>query len=946
MRKRLLQFLMIIAILLTQLVLPTAGSASGAYQGSDPAAKAQALLELLSPEEKVGQLFLISFIGTDVSQGSQIYDLIVNHHIGGVILTSANNNFSDDEDILSKTQELITNLQKDVWLPTQLRPDVLQTPIPSYPPYIPMFIAMSQEGDGAPYDQILTGLTQLPNLMTIGATWNTELSLQAGNVLGAEMKALGFNMLLGPSLDVLDVVQTGTGEDLGTRTFGGDPYWVGVMGQAYIRGVHQGSDDGVAVIAKHFPGRGGSDRPPEEEVATVRKSLEQLKQIELAPFFAVTGNDVVQQAVTDGLLVSHIRYQGFQGNIRAITRPVSFDSAALEFIMALPEFSSWRENGGVVVSDNLGSQAVRKFFDPTGISFDARQVARNAFLAGNDLLYVDDFIASGDIDQYTTIIRTLDYFTQKYEEDAAFADRVDQSVLRLLTLKYKIYSIFDLSTVLPHASGLAIVGTAQDVSFNIARQSVTLISPSAEDLETAIARAPDINERIVFISDSISSQQCADCSLIVDPSVDEMQIAALRLYGPRAGGQVQASNLSSYSFSDLKAFLDGIQPSSQFSYDIQRADWVVILQLSLDSARPESSAFKQLLSERYELISNKKVIVFSLNAPYYLDATEISKVTAYYGIFSKTPMFVDVAVRVLFQELFATGSLPVSVAGIGYDLITAMSPDPNQIIQLTLDLPEEEVIQGTQTPAPTQVPQFFIGDSIPIRTSVIVDHNQHPVPDGTVVRFLFTLGGDVGAAQQIETTTTAGIARTSYHIQSPGVIDIRVVSDPAQTSSVLQINITEGQAGIITAIAPTVGVTSTPANLHSPAVTPSNNEDPAQDGNTGMAIFAWIVFLVIGVSASYGIFMIGKRGMGDRWGLRWAMLTLIGGSIGNILVNSLIQSSNKLYILWSILFSILGFGAGWVAGIVWCRIPEKRGSLAKKGEQETHHKQGDQNVKK
>ena len=95
-------------------------------------------------------------------------------------------------------------------------------------------------------------------------------------------------------------------------------------------------------MAKHFPGRGGSDRPLEEEVATVRKSLEQLKQIELAPFFAVTGSSEDPSAITDGLLVSHIRYQGFQGNIRVTTRPVSFDPTALSQILTLPQFSSWR----------------------------------------------------------------------------------------------------------------------------------------------------------------------------------------------------------------------------------------------------------------------------------------------------------------------------------------------------------------------------------------------------------------------------------------------------------------------------------------------------------------------------------------------------------------------------------------------------------------------------
>lgn len=99
---------------------------------------------------------------------------------------------------------------------------------------------------------------------------------------------------------------------------------------------------------------------------------------------------------TDGLLVSHIRYQGFQGNIRVSTKPMSFDQNALEQLLQLPEIAAWRTNKGIIVSDDLGSQAVRMFFDPVMRTFDARQVARDAFLAGNDLLYMDNFVASGD----------------------------------------------------------------------------------------------------------------------------------------------------------------------------------------------------------------------------------------------------------------------------------------------------------------------------------------------------------------------------------------------------------------------------------------------------------------------------------------------------------------------------------------------------------------------
>ncbi|HEX2996837.1 MAG TPA: hypothetical protein VHP14_18595, partial [Anaerolineales bacterium] len=92
----------------------------------------------------------------------------------------------------------------------------------------------------------------------------------------------------------------------------------------------------------------------------IQHCLEQLKQVELAPFFAVTSSTNAAE-LADGLLVSHIRYQGFQGNIRATTRPVSLDEPALSAIISLDEFKTWRANNGLIVSDALGSQAVRDF---------------------------------------------------------------------------------------------------------------------------------------------------------------------------------------------------------------------------------------------------------------------------------------------------------------------------------------------------------------------------------------------------------------------------------------------------------------------------------------------------------------------------------------------------------------------------------------------------------
>ncbi len=554
---------------------------SGSFQGSNPTASARQMLDKMTPEERVGQLFLVTFTGATAGQSTQIYDLVTSYHVGGVVLRAGNDNFLAAPDTITGTYQLITQLQGAEWQASQGVPAEINigTPTPAPTPtttatnYIPLFIGISQDGDGYPNDQILNGLTPLPDLMALGATWNPSLAEQVGAVAGEELSSIGFNLFFGPSLDVLESPGSTLGNGLGASAFGGDPYWVGAMGSAYITGLHTGSNRRLTVIADHFPGRGSADRPVGEEPATVRKSLEQLKQIELAPYFSVTGNASTPESTADGLLVSHIRYQGFQGNIRSTTRPVSFDPQALSQILSLPAFATWRTAGGLMVSDDLGSQTVRRFYDPSGQSFLARLVARDAFLAGNDLLFMGNIVSSDEADNYTTVINAIEFFDQKYQEDPAFAQAVDDAVFRILSAKYRLYGSFSQEVVLPAVEGLANLGTSQAVTFEVARESATLVSPSSADLDSVLPTPPGVSDRIVFLTDTRGGSQCSTCDAAPMLAVDALQNVILRLYGPQAGGQVQASHLISYPFTSLGAILEGGAGDTDFENSIRAAGW-------------------------------------------------------------------------------------------------------------------------------------------------------------------------------------------------------------------------------------------------------------------------------------------------------------------------------------------------------------------------------------
>jgi len=893
------------------------------------------LLEVMTPEEKVGQLFLVTFDGVDVGEESEIYDLITNYDIGGVILQAENQNFAA-ENTLEQTMQMIQTLQELAWQSSSLVTSGEITGDDTVEPFIPLYIGLNRVGDSEPGNPMLAGLSTLPSQMAIGATWDINQADQVGQVLGATLRQIGFNLYLGPSLDVLETADNTAAEELGADAFGGNPYWVGEIGRAFINGVHVGSDNRVMVVAQNFPGTGNSDRSTGFEVATVQKSLEQLKQVELVPYFSVTTPEISDSGRVDAVMVSHIRYQGFQGTIRSTTRPISFDSNALQQIIDLPQFASWREDGGVLISDNLGSGGVRRFFDPNETNFDAKAVARNAFLAGNDILYIDGMVATGDPDEYTTLISTIDFLVQKYREDSAFAKRVDTSVQRILAAKMRLYESFSLSNVNTHQLTNEILDQSQDVTSEVAQNGVTLISPSAQELDAILPSAPLWYEGMVIFTDVRRTQLCSDCPLFNNIENNDLANALIRLYGPDVGGQILENRLSSYTFGQLTDLLDNVEDTTTefLPENLSEADWVIFNCLDVDPDYPDSNALQRILTERQDLLAGKNVIVFALNSPTYLDATDIAKITAYYALYSKAPAAFDVAARVLMKELDPPGALPISLDAVGYDLAQATSPHPDQVISLSLVLPEEEELEEetpvptpetTQTPAPTPLPRFNIGDTLSIQTGQIYDHNQNIVPDGTVVQFNFRITGEPDITQQFETTTTSGIAYFNYRVEAAGSLEVSATSEPANQSEILLINISSEGITSILAYTPTPLNSPTPTITLTPTVTqtPSPTSTPAPvDRNTYPTLGQWaygVIVLALGSVVTYLIGYFWWRS--SHWGLRSALCAIIGGLVAYSYLNlglegtkNWMEQSGTTFVLEVV---VTGMLLGWIIALVW-----------------------------
>ena len=101
-----------ILVWLVILTLLAGGIPVSAQQPGDPAV---AILARMSPLARVGQLFIVTFPGTDTAETSAIYDLIVNKRIGGVLLTPENGNILNEGDTPTQVATLTSQLQQLAW---------------------------------------------------------------------------------------------------------------------------------------------------------------------------------------------------------------------------------------------------------------------------------------------------------------------------------------------------------------------------------------------------------------------------------------------------------------------------------------------------------------------------------------------------------------------------------------------------------------------------------------------------------------------------------------------------------------------------------------------------------------------------------------------------------------------------------------------------------------
>jgi hypothetical protein len=140
-----------------------------------------------------------------------------------------------------------------------------------------------------------------------------------------------------------------------------------------------------------------------------------------------------------------------------------------------------------------------------------------------------------------------------------------------------------------------------------------------------------------------------------------------------------------------------------------------------------------------------------------------------------------------------------------------------------------------------------------------------------------TLEGVVSNLPQIE-ITVGGVASTNIQVNNPGVLEIRVESEPAKQSESLRFDIPGNNAAIET---PTATEPPTPTPAPSPTLTPVPLiiiNPPPVEGNH-LDLIDWFIAILLSALSGFLVYRLAVVIGQARWGIRSGFFILIGGLI-------------------------------------------------------------------
>ena len=348
-------------------------------------------LALMTTEQKVSQLLIAGISGTEPGEDGVL--AVSDYQVGGIIY------FSRNIESVRHLAELTNDLKG-------LNGD-----------HIPLFFGIDQEGGRV--DRMPAEITDTPSAYQVG---QAGYGYDYGVLLAETCAAVGCNVDFAPSLDVWSNPENTV---IGDRAFGRDVDTVTTQGLEALSGFY--SVGGVIPVAKHFPGHGDTSTDSHVELPMVSDTLDTLKEEALFPFAAAISGTQTRQRLP-ALMVSHILLTALDDTYPSTLSPAVVDG----LLRGDMDFD------GVVFTDDMTMGAITN----TWTVGEACVLAVNA---GCDVL----LICHGS--NNLTAARTT--LLEAVEEGRISQSRLDESVYRILTLKYQ-YGLTNEPTSLPDAEAM------------------------------------------------------------------------------------------------------------------------------------------------------------------------------------------------------------------------------------------------------------------------------------------------------------------------------------------------------------------------------------------------------------------------------------------------------------------------------------------------------------
>ena len=218
------------------------------------------------------------------------------------------------------------------------------------------FFCIDQEGGAVSRLRPENGFTSPPSAAEVAARPLDQAAAAYGR-MAAELRRLGFNLNLGPVVDLAanedSRVIFGAG-----RSFGDDPRKVTDYARAFIQ-AHR--ENHVLTALKHFPGLGSTPEDPHRDLPDVTATW---RKEELRPYIELTNT-----GFADMVMVGHMVHAG-------LTEPGRPTSLSTRTVTGLLRQTLGYD--GVVISDDMQMGALRNHFSPD-------EAARLGVDAGVDL---------------------------------------------------------------------------------------------------------------------------------------------------------------------------------------------------------------------------------------------------------------------------------------------------------------------------------------------------------------------------------------------------------------------------------------------------------------------------------------------------------------------------------------------------------------------------------